>query len=172
MTTNLIFKRQITVDGVVKTVTRIVPVSIPTIKSGDGWVLSGHADDVEVCEGVYVHYPQKIESTIDSDQVKEQDIKNFESNVRGTAKLVRIKGTIKIVARRGKTTYNQTTPNSVCIDDFTKNNFFKHCREVFGDSSGIFEFSESKTLKPYLFWSNYIDEQYQKQKCEYIKEKK
>ena len=128
MKTNLIFKRQVTIDGIVKTATRIVPVEIPFISSGDGWVLSGHTDSVEVVDMSQVNI-----SSINIEEHSEQiaDIKKelevsdkFESDVKGTAKLVRSKGVIKIVARKGKSTYNQTTPNSVCIDDVTKNNFF------------------------------------------------
>ena len=36
MKTNLIFKRQVVVDGVTKVVTRIVPVDVPMIESGEG----------------------------------------------------------------------------------------------------------------------------------------
>ena len=50
MKTNLIFKRQVTLNGVTKTVTRIVPVEIPQIESGEGWLLSGHTDCIETTE--------------------------------------------------------------------------------------------------------------------------
>lgn len=170
MITNLIFKRQVTVMGVTKVVTRILPVDIPQINTEEGWMLSGHTDRIETTEDMYVH---RLAPTVTDEQLsqesynvsseptKSEDTSKFESNVSGTAKLVRSKGVIKIVARRGKTTYNQTTPNSVCINDFTKNEFFRNCREYFG-SSGCFEFSIQD--KPYDYWNEVIDKEYQRQK--------
>lgn len=183
MKTNLIFKRQTTIDGVTKVITRIVPVNIPNINSGEGWTLSGHTDSLEVCEGVYAHpvAPASIEAvpvTVHSEtvitpveelvtvgKVDKADATKFQSDVKGTAKLVRSKGVIKIVARRGKSTYNQTTPNSICINDFTKNEFFKNCREKHGNS-GIFEFSLSDG-KYYDYWNDMIDKEYVRQKNKY-----
>ena len=173
MQTNLIFKRQVTNDGVTKVVTRIVKVDIPVIDSGDGWILSGHTDCLEVSEGVYVHpvapaitcTDTKKEVTSDTSCNTTIDSTKFESDVKGTAKLVRSKGVIKIVARRGKTTYNQTTANSVCINDFTKNEFFKNCRELHGNS-GEFEIKPSDG-NAYHYWNNIIDKEYIRQKNVY-----
>ena len=182
MITNLIFKRQVTIDNITKVVTRIVPVDIPNINSGEGWTLSGHTDSLEVCEGVYAHHvaPSVIEAvpitvrsetiinpreevvTVAIGTVDKADSTKFQSDVKGTAKLVRSRGVIKIVARRGKSTYNQTTPNSVCINDFTKNEFFKSCREKHGNS-GIFEFKQSDG-RYYDYWNDIIDKEYQRQK--------
>lgn len=173
MKTNLIFKRQITIDGVTKVVTRIIPVDIPNINSGEGWTLSGHTDALEICEGVYAH-PVAPENTNTETapatevEASEVEVTKFVSNIPGTAKLVRSKGVIRIVARRGKTTYNQTTPNSVCINDFTKNEFFKNCREYHGQGSGIFEFT-LKHGNPYDYWNTVIDKEYQRQKKDYEK---
>ena len=175
MKTNLIFKRQINIDGTTKVVTRIVPVDIPDINTGEGWLLTGHADSIEVCEGVYAHHvaPQctaedlntvsKSEESVVT--VDKEDSNKFQSDVKGTAKLVRSRGAIKIVSRRGKTTYNQTTPNSVCINDFTKNEFFKSCREKHGNT-GVFEFKPVDG-QYYDYWNNIIDVEYQRQKKAY-----
>lgn len=182
MITNLIFKRPVTVEGKTKVVTRIVRVNIPDIDSGEGWTLSGHADSIEICEGVYAHpvapaavkvVPVTVNSetiinpvvdpvTVTVCKVDKADSTKFQSDVKGTAKLVRSKGVIKIVARRGKTTYNQTTPNSVCINDFTKNEFFKSCREKHGNT-GVFEFKSTDGTY-YDYWNDVIDKEYQRQK--------
>lgn len=187
MKTNLIFKRQRNVGNKVETVTRIVSVDIPNIVAGEGWILSGHTDYVEVT-------PEVSLSTLSDFTVKDETIETaqqsilttfavdaaikdvafdpdkivkFESNVQGTAKLVRSKGVIKIVARRGKTTFNQNTPNSVCINDFTKNEFFKNCREFHGCKQ-IYEFTLDDG-RPYDYWNNVIDKEYIRQKNDYIK---
>lgn len=174
MKTNLIFKRQVTLNNVTKVVTRIVPVDIPEIDSGEGWSLSGHTDCIETTADMYVH---RLAPPVQEEQLscipaecteKDENVSKFESGVSGTAKLVRAKtGTIKIVARKGKQTYNQTSPNSVCINDFTKNEFFKNCREFHGGGSGIFEFTR-QCGRPYDYWNNVIDCEYQRQKKSYL----
>lgn len=192
MKTNLIFKRQTNIDGAVKVVTRIIPIDIPMIDSGEGWILSGHTDIIETCEGVHIgkllpisatnsssdqlcidasletsDAQQPIETEDNNAKSTPKDVTKFESDVHGTAKLVRVKGVIKIVARKGKSTYNQTTPNSVCIDDTTKVNFFKSCRGKFGSGSSIFEFRPSDGTY-YDYWDNVIDKEYQRQKTIFI----
>lgn len=162
MKTNLIFKRQETREGISQVVTKIVPVDIPFINSGEGWMLSGHTDIIEVSTDSSIKVEQKQTDVVKS------DVSKFTSDVVGTAKLVRSKGVIKIVARKGKSTHNQTTPNSVCINDFTKNEFFKNCREVHGESSGIFEFRYSTDGRPYDYWNGVIDCEYKRQKDNYI----
>lgn len=167
MKTNLIFKRQVTSNGITQVVTKVVPVDIPFINSGEGWTLSGHTDVIEIMNlskaeeqpQDTVPFPQ--ESQLDN-SAKRTESDKFISNVSGTAKLVRSKGVIKIVARRGKSTYNQTTPNSVCINDFTKNEFFKNCREIHGNN-GCFEFSPADG-RPYDYWNDIIDKEYTRQK--------
>lgn len=173
MKTNLIFKRQVTLNGVIKTVTRIVPVEVPQIESGEGWLLSGHTDCIETTDEVYIHRlaPPEVSTTKPTntdvvDNATDKEVLKFNSNVSGTAKLVRSRGVIKIVARKGKSVYNQTTPNSVCIDDFTKNNFFKECRAFHGNI-GCFQFT-MKDGKHYDYWNNIIDKEYTRQKNEYL----
>ena len=170
MKTNLIFKRQETVNGEIKVVTKIVPVDIPFINSGEGWLLSGHTDTIEIMSteqfemAPIVTHSTPVENARHVEKNKIiTDNEKFNSNVQGTAKLVRAKGVIKIVSRRGKSTYNQTTPNSVCINDFTKNEFFKNCREVHGQNSGIFQFKESDG-RSYDYWNDVIDKEYIRQK--------
>lgn len=187
MKTNLIFKRQRNTGDKLETVTRIVSVDIPHIVAGEGWILAGHTDCVEVTPEVSIStlvdfavkdeaietVPQSVLTTVEVDSAIEaatfdpDKIVKFESDVQGTAKLVRSKGVIKIVARRGKTTFNQNTPNSVCINDFTKNEFFKNCREFHGNV-GCFEFKLSDG-KPYDYWNEVIDKEYIRQKNNYIR---
>lgn len=173
MKTHLIFKRTENIEGVSQVVTKIIPVEVPYINRGEGWILSGHADVVDIVKtsdslqetfdvSSLNNYSIPLsEQTIETLNIEKDDIVKFESSVKGTAKLVRSKGVIKIVARRGKTTYNQTTPNSVCINDFTKNEFFKSCREYFGPTA-CFEFKIQD--KPYDYWNDVIDKEYQRQK--------
>lgn len=167
MKTNLIFKKQIVVDGTTQVITRIIPVEVPNIESGQGWILSGHSDVIEVFNdnvvNVVSNNTQQSVNTTKKEENSASFGNKFISDVSGTAKLVRSGGVIKIVARRGKSTYNQTTPNSICISDITKNEFFKHCREYFGNSAGIFEFDELHT-KPYQYWNEFIDKEYIRQK--------
>lgn len=174
MKTNLIFKRQVTIDNVVKTVTRIVSVEVPDINSGEGWVLSGHCDLVEVSDQNLVSLytackdaSTSIDKADTTSEVKKRipiDSDKFESPVSGTAKLVRSKGVIKIVARKGKSTFNQTTPNSVCISDVIKNDFFRQCRECCSYSSTSYEFSEKIDIEKYNHWSDFMNTEYLRQK--------
>ena len=48
MITNLIFRRSKNMDGATVTETKVIPVSIPFINSGEGWMLLGHTDEIEV----------------------------------------------------------------------------------------------------------------------------
>ena len=175
MKTNLIFKRQETIEGVTRVVTKVIPVEVPFINSGEGWVLSGHTDIVEIMTldefetaPITAHVSSMSNDSIEEGTNAVIDVEKFISDVAGTAKLVRSKGVIKIVARRGKSTYNQTTPNSVCINDFTKNEFFKNCREIHGQGSGVFQFDPSDG-RPYDYWNNIIDKEYQRQKTVFMK---
>ena len=177
METNLIFRRAVTLDGVTKAVTRMVHVNIPEIDSGEGWTLAGHADVIEICSNVgttnlapnvpstvvVVEEESKPDELVVNNSAPAVSSAKFESAVKGTAKLVRSKGVIKIAARRGKSTYNQTTPNSICIDDFTKNKFFHHCREVFGSDAGIYEFNSKTVPYAYNYWNEFIDKEYSRQ---------
>ena len=160
MKTNLIFKRQITIDGISKVEVKIVPVEVDGINSNEGWILNGHADIIT----------QELTSKTIKEDPKKEPLKfgsKFQSNVSGTAKLVRVGDTIKIVARKGKKTLNETTPNSVCISDATKNNFFndfRHHRESIGD-----EYCFKSPTKYFSIWNTYMDVEYNRQLDEYNK---
>ena len=156
MNTNLIFKRTTTVDGVTQSITKIVPVSIPSIDSKDGWTLVGSSDIVEVEHASTVELPIETKNAVET-------IIKFDSNVSGTAKLVRTKGKIKIARRRGKKTYNLTTPDCVCIDDSLKTLFFNDCRSCFGGGSDIYEFT-TKTPTYYFKWNSIMEKEYAKQR--------
>lgn len=166
MKTNLIFKKQITIDGALKTLTRIVPVEVPFIESGEGWMLSGHCDELEVVEHTCMSTIKNNITPVVENKPIEPVVstlpEKFISDVSGTAKLVRSKGVIKIVARRGKSTYNQTTPNSICIHDTDKQEFFNQCRRFHGATSGLYEFTINDG-KPYEAWNEFIDKEYKRQ---------
>ncbi len=147
MLTNLVFKRVVNVNGINKTEMKVVKVDIPQIERGEGWTLSGHADSVDI-----------------SDMAVEENKREpllpgckFESSETGCAKLVRVKNSVFIAYRKGKTTYNQNTPDSVCISDIVK-------QEFFNDTRGKTEFK----LRPvdgelYNYWNKFIDDEYMRQ---------
>lgn len=166
MKTNLIFKRQVTVEGNSKVELKVVAVEVPGIESNEGWILNGHADiiDTSCC----------LDATPSGETVDTTGVKplvygsNFISSVPGTAKLVRAKGEIFIAYRRGKSTYNQTAPNSVCIGDTVKNQFFTSCKKTFGEDCSSFKFIEGKH-EIYTYWNSFIDQEYSKQLEQYNK---
>ena len=172
MKTNLIFKRQVTSDGILKTVTRIVPVDVPHINTGEGWVLSGHTDMLETCENVYVHcldqevLPVSAVCTIKIEEppmittVANNVPAKFESSVKGTARLIRAKGKIRITYRKN----NTTSPNSVCISDVTKQEFFNDCKRRYGKATSMYQFDVDQDRNEYDFWNSFIDKEYQRQK--------
>ena len=150
MKTNLIFKR--VQDGNVEMV--MVPVDIPQLNKGEGWTLASCCDtftkfevpsesivvtgkSLEVLEEVV----EVIDTTAKSDPKKGEKISEstdvpvggkYESQVCGTARLVRYKDKIRITYRKGKTTFNRNEPNSVCIDDVTKQQFFNAVKRQYG----------------------------------------
>lgn len=160
MKTYLIFKRQETRDDVTKVVTKIVPVDIPSINSGEGWILSGHTDVIDVVS-------ENSSNVLPSDDQTKKEAPvplptKFDADVQGTAKLVKVKGFIKIVARRGKSTYNQTTPSSVCVSDLVKNKFFEDCRAYHGRALADYSF-KVEDGSYYTYWSTYMEKEYKRQ---------
>ncbi len=143
MKTNLIFKR--VYDGNIEMV--MVPVDIPQLNKGEGWTLASCCDTftkfeiptekitvsgkpLEVLEEVVevLDTTDKSESKKDEKTPESTDVPvggKYESQVSGTARLVRYKDKIRITYRKGKTTFNRNEPNSVCIDDITKQQFLK-----------------------------------------------
>ena len=171
MRTNLIFKRQVTENGETKVVTRIVTVDVPSINSSEGWLLSGHTDVVEVvpqCDvTVLSDTVNDVFSCEPAEEVKAKldniQSKKFQVNIDGTAKLVRSKGLIKIVARRGKKTYNETSPDSVCIDDSIKDRFFNDCKLYYGVRDVVYQFSSVVSPIKYNFWDTFMKKEYDRQ---------
>ena len=157
MKTNLIFKRSIVEDGITKVQTKILPVDISGIESGEGWILSGHADEI-------IYNQPEVKKPV-------KKVEKIRSDVTGTAKLVRSRGVIKIAARRGKYTYDQSTPTSICISDYVKNEFFNNCRAAFGSCTSKFWFTEDDT-KFYDYWSKFIDDEFARQKIAYENKKR
>lgn len=171
METNLIFRRSVSVDGETRVETKIVPVSIPAITAGEGWMLLAHADYVEVVEPVDATPPSETavqENLEDEPQgTLPTEVTKFISDVHGTAKLVRAKGIIRVVARRGKATFNQTTKNSVCVSQSTATEFFNWCREVYGRSAAKYYFTKDQE-RAYAFWDKFITEEYARQKARFV----
>lgn len=98
------------------------------------------------------------------EEITVKDLPNgstFESPVSGTAKLIRMGGDIFIAYRRGKKTLNQTTPNSVCISETSKAQFFAECRRAHGRTSENYRFNDKEP--EFAFWNKFIDDEYAKQ---------
>ena len=150
MKTNLIFKR--VHEGSVEMV--MVPVDIPQLNKGEGWTLASCCDTFTKFEvpsepivvtgkplEVLEEDVEVIDTTAKSESKKDEKIPEptevpvggkYESQVRGTARLVRYKDKIRITYRKGKTTFNRNEPNSVCIDDMTKQQFFNAVKRQYG----------------------------------------
>lgn len=170
MKTNLIFKRIINTNEGSTTQLKVVTVDIPGINKDENWVLSGQATDID-----FSLMERSGTSNVETKDVVKENVKptqllfgsKFESNVVGTAKLVRVRDKIWIAHRKGKATYNETSINSVCIDESIKNQFFEHCKEYRGNNTDIFEFSKIKDPNPYQYWSRFMNEEYSRQ-LEYL----
>ncbi len=167
MKTYLGFKRTV-VDkstGAQSTEMKFIPVDLPSIDAKDGWKLVGSSDSVFIVPEVQ---EETVEQLSIPECVVEQDPipagATFESPEVGTARLVRLKNEIKITWRRGKKTANQTSPNSVCISELNKNQFFADCRRAFGQSTDYFRFST--TDAEYKYWNEFIDREYARQLAE------
>ena len=95
---------------------------------------------------------------------KEPVIREFPSNVSGTACLIRRDNEIRIAYRSGKNA-DITTPNRICITDTDKQNFFNAVRVENPGVSNI----KNWVLKPngprnlYNDWSIYFDAEYLRQ---------
>ena len=167
MKTNLIFKRTVNTDGTTRVETKIVPVEIPHIHTGEGWYIIGHTDSIEVIP----HDPEPtmeitesvVEVPVVTPETKEiRPGDKFLSTVSGTAKLYRRGSRIGIAYRRGKTTFNQNTKDSVCIDDATKNQFFKDVHKKYG--RGCREYVVESPSKEFDFWNEFLDKEYERQR--------
>lgn len=193
MKTNLIFKR--VHEGSVEMV--MVPVDIPQLNKGEGWTLASCCDTftkfevpsepivvsgkpLEVIESVLdvVNTPdESVYHTHDSvKQVPIADASNltdvpvggkYESQVRGTARLVRYKDKIRITYRKGKTTFNRNEPNSVCIDDMTKQQFFNAVKRQYGTSVVVWQLVRGDT--EYEHYNQLVDRLYEEGRIAYNK---
>ena len=177
MKTYLGFKRVVTdqVTGHQKTETKFVPVDIPGINASDGWKLIGSSDTVEVVpltskvqvNGMPItEGEQMVISVMDSapESKPAKTLPNgssFESPVAGTAKLVRAGGSVFIAYRRGKKGLNETSPNSVCVSDLVKTQFFLACRQAYGASCENYRFAEG--CSEFTHWNKFMDEEYARQ---------
>lgn len=173
------FKRTITdqVTGIQTTETKFVPVDIPQLNASDGWKLIGSSDTVEVVPmGVnkvqvnglpITEGEQMVISVMDNATPEQKPTKmlpngsSFESPVSGTAKLIRAGGDIFIAYRRGKKGLNETSPNSVCVSDVIKSQFFTSCRQAYGASCDNYRFANG--CKEFDYWNKFIDEEYARQ---------
>jgi len=178
MRTYLGFKRVVTDQktGLQTSETKFVPVNIPELSAEDNWKLIGSSDMIEVLPmledikisseplvgeqlsiaGVDVTPPEKHELPTGS---------VFESPVSGTAKLIRANNDVFIAYRRGKKGLNETSPNSVCISETTKAQFFADCRRAFGRSCDQYRFSSG--CKEFDYWNKFMDEEYARQLKEF-----
>lgn len=159
MKTNLIFKRSVQDTNGYRVETKIIPVDIPQITAGEGWSLSGHTDTIEIVpETTPVATPPEV-----APRAEIQPGQKYISTVKGNARLVRVKDTIKIAYRRGKATLNQNAPNSVCIGDTDKTAFFNTVRAFNGGS--VYRIDTS--CKDYEYWNKFIDTQYERGRVAY-----
>ena len=185
MKTNLIFKR--VQEGSVEMV--MVPVDIPQLNKGEGWTLASCCDTftkfevpsepivvtgkpLEVLEEVV----EAIDTTAKNESKKDEKILEptevpvggkYESQVRGTARLVRYKDKIRITYRKGKTTFNRNEPNSVCIDDMTKQQFFNAVKRQYGTGVVVWQLVLGDT--EYEHYNQLVDRLYEDGRIAYNK---
>ena len=185
MKTNLIFKR--VHEGSVEMV--MVPVDIPQLNKGEGWTLASCCDTftkfevpsepivvtgkpLEVLEEVV----EAIDTTAKSESKKDEKIPEptdvpvggkYESQVRGTARLVRYKDKIRITYRKGNTTFNRNEPNSVCIDDVTKQQFFNAVKRQYGTGVDVWQLVLGDT--EYEHYNQLVDRLYEEGRIAYNK---
>lgn len=185
MKTNLIFKR--VHDGNIEMV--MVPVDIPQLNKGEGWTLASCCDiftkfevpsnplvvtgkPLEVIEEVV----EVLDTTVKSESKKDEKTPEstdvpvggkYESQVRGTARLVRYKDKIRITYRKGKTTFNRNEPNSVCIDDMTKQQFFNAVKRQYGTGVVVWQLVLGDT--EYEHYNQLVDRLYEEGRIAYNK---
>lgn len=185
MKTNLIFKR--VRDGSVEMV--MVPVDIPQLNKGDGWTLASCCDTFTKFEvpsettvvtddslKVVDEVVEVTDTTAKSESKKDEKIPEptevpvggkYESQVRGTARLVRYKDKIRITYRKGKTTFNRNEPNSVCIDDMTKQQFFNAVKRQYGTGVVVWQLVLGDT--EYEYYNQLVDRLYEEGRIAYNK---
>ena len=185
MKLNLIFKR-VHEDSVEMV---MVPVDIPQLNKEDRWTLASSCDtftkfevpaDPIVVTGKPLEVVEEIaevnDTTVKDESKKdEKTLKSaavsaggkYESQVRGTARLVRYKDKIRITYRKGKTTFNKNEPNSVCIDDITKQQFFNAVKRQYGTDVVVWQLVLGDT--EYEHYNQLIDRLYEEGRISYNK---
>lgn len=109
--------------------------------------------------------PEKTEKISESTDVPVGG--KYESQVRGTARLVRYKDKIRITYRKGKTTFNRNEPNSVCIDDMTKQQFFNAVKRQYGTGVVVWQLVLGDT--EYEHYNQLVDRLYEEGRIAYNK---
>lgn len=109
--------------------------------------------------------PEKTEKIPESTDVPVGG--KYESQVRGTARLVRYKDKIRITYRKGKTTFNRNEPNSVCIDDMTKQQFFNAVKRQYGTGVVVWQLVLGDT--EYEHYNQLVDRLYEEGRIAYNK---
>ena len=153
-TLNLIFKKTTCIDGITKVNMRIVPVTVEDNEIDDSWILASSCDEITGGRCVDV-------KTSDCTITVLYPGDKYDSTEQGTARLIRRNNQIFIAYRKGKKTLNQNTPDSVCISDNVKFEYFNDTR-----NSGIYIHSDNPL---YNKWSKIIDITYIKGLDEYNK---
>ena len=167
----------------------MVPVDIPQLNTGEGWTLASCCDtftkfevpsEPVVVTGKPLEVLEKdvevIDTTAKSESKKDEKIPEptevpvggkYESQVRGTARLVRYKDKIRITYRKGKTTFNRNEPNSVCIDDMTKQQFFNAVKRQYGTGVVVWQLVLGDT--EYEHYNQLVDRLYEEGRIAYNK---
>lgn len=164
MKLNLMFKGTAVENNQSKDVVKVVEVNLPDELKG--YKLVGSADCIRMIQPPEQEVGNNTtdkSSNVDSEN-NQINLESFESSVGGTARLSRYKGIIRIGYRRGTKSHNITRLNSVCIDNFTKQHFFDETR----NEDPQFSVSKKDNLSLYQKWSNFMDEEYKRQKQIYL----
>lgn len=170
MKKQLVLKRMINIDGIPKYELKIIEIDIPQIKPEEGWSVHALVDSIDM-DTPQIESKSASKKTTKKSKKSEQEASQleplnygskFESDVMGTAKLVRLKDKIFIAYRRGKTTYNQTTPDSICISESMKQEFFKSVDRFYGTQAHDYAFPRSDKI-PFEAWDKWMTQEYELQ---------
>ena len=168
MITNIVLKRLNNSVNPPRTEIKVVEVYVPGVERGEGWQLVSSADIVDVVpktEAAKTTTTKKTRrstaKTVD-DHVEAEHGEDFILTTPGTARLVRKGNKILIAYRRGKETYHKYSPNSVCINDSVKNEFFSDCRTLCGTYPDKYVITHDIFPLTFDKWSNWMDDAYTK----------
>ena len=171
MKTNLIFKR--VVEGRIEMV--MVPIEIP-LRKEDGWTLASNCDTFDTIDTSTIvsaqsdsftkeYNTEETKSNVETVEIPAGG--KYQSSVPGSARLIRYKNKIQIAYRKGKTTYNQNDPNSVCISDVHKQLFFNSVKNAHGSS--VTSWALCASDDEYQHWNAIMDDLYEKGRIDYNK---